>query len=199
MWQHQNKIISPWVLVAGISAVSLVLTLMEENLGELFRYERKVVLQGEIWRLISGHLVHANLAHWLMNMAALAVMCLLFPTVLHGGRGAMLLFSLCLMTALGLMVLFPQLEWFVGLSGVLHGLFAVGALQVMSVESKRGWVLLGLLIFKLTYEQFGAGLPASQSLVGMRVISEAHLVGGVGGMIYWLVSRFFRGQKNNGP
>lgn len=196
---HRDGGMYGWALIGGVGAISLAMTLMEQNLGELFRYERAAILQGELWRLVSGHLVHAGPAHWLMNMAALGLMCLLFPTVVCGRWAVLLLFSLCLMTSLGLILFYPQLGWFVGLSGVLHGLFAVGALQTLSVDGKRGWGLLALLLLKLVYEQLGGEVPGSQSLVGIRVLTEAHLVGALAGVIYWLVSSINWKQKDNGP
>lgn len=177
-----------WALIGGVGAISLAMTLAEQNLGELFRYERAAVLQGELWRLVSGHLVHAGLAHWLMNMVALGLMCLLFPTVLCGLRAVLLLFSLCLMTSLGLMLFYPQLGWFVGLSGVLHGVFAVGALRLLGTERLYGLLLLGLLVSKLGFEQMYGAVPGSRSITGVDVVVEAHLAGALSGVIYWVLA-----------
>ncbi len=36
-----------------------------------WRFDRSLVEQGDVWLLFSGHIVHLNWSHWLLNMAGL--------------------------------------------------------------------------------------------------------------------------------
>ena len=40
---------------------------------EAWRFDRGLVSQGDIWLLLTGHIVHLNWSHWLLNMAGLAI------------------------------------------------------------------------------------------------------------------------------
>ena len=76
----------------------------------------------------------------------------------------------------------PDLHWYVGLSGVLHGLFIAGALRWMSRAEIEGYVLAAFLVVKLVWEQVYGALPMSVSGAGGPVVVDAHTAGAVGGL-----------------
>jgi rhomboid family GlyGly-CTERM serine protease len=94
---------------------------------------------------------------------------------------------------LGFWIFEPQLEWYVGLSGVLHGVLAAGI--VASVRAGRIEIaILGVgLIAKLIYEQAAGPLPGSEQTSGGAVIIAAHaygaLAGAVAGGLYLIKER----------
>ena len=80
---------------------------------------------------------------------------------------------------LGFVFLEPQLDWYVGFSGVLHGGLAAGALAWWRQESRPlALVLTLILVAKLFWEQRWGGLPLSG---GLPVVVDAHLYGAIGG------------------
>ena len=82
---------------------------------------------------------------------------------------------------LGFVLLEPQLEWYVGLSGVLHGALAAGAIGWWQHESRPLALALTLvLIGKLAWEQWHGALPLSGD---MPVVVDAHLYGAIGGAL----------------
>lgn len=148
---------------------------------ESFRYERALVLGGEYWRLVSGHFVHGTVQHLLLNVAALGLLTALFAKE-YSTRGWLLILVLS-MTAIDLGFVFyePQLTWYVGYSGVLHGMLAAGAIAWW----RRGPTALALalatvLIGKLAWEQWHGALPLSGDL---PVVVDAHLYGAIGGAV----------------
>ncbi len=125
--------------------------------------------------MLTGHLVHLNWMHWALNMAGLVVVAVFFS--LYGNVLDwlfVLLFS-AVVVGLGLYWFHPELVWYVGLSGVLHGLFIYGAIREIRFYPFSGYVLVALLTAKLFWEYMSGPLPGSESMTGGRVIVEAHL------------------------
>jgi rhomboid family GlyGly-CTERM serine protease len=169
-----------WLL--GLVLLVLVLLSLLGEAGRLaLRYEREAVLQGEYWRLITGHLVHGGTQHLLLNGAGLGLIAALFPQD-YSWR-AWLLIALFSLLAIDVAFVFyePQLLWYVGLSGVLHGALAAGALAWWRHESKPlAAVLSAVFVAKLAWEQWHGALPLSGDL---PVVVDAHLYGALGGTL----------------
>jgi hypothetical protein len=81
----------------------------------------------------------------------------------------------------GFVLFEPQLQWYVGLSGVLHGALAAGVVAWWRHETRPLALALTLvLVGKLAWEQWHGALPLSGD---MPVIVDAHLYGAVGGFL----------------
>jgi len=83
----------------------------------------------------------------------------------------------------GLLLFDPGLQWYVGLSGALHGLFAAGLVAALSSGNRAEWLLLLLFVAKLTWEQLVGTMPGTAELAGGNVIVDAHLYGAIGGAV----------------
>jgi rhomboid family GlyGly-CTERM serine protease len=175
----------------GLLSLALVLLSLLGESGRLaLRYEREAVLQGEYWRLLTGHLVHGTWLHLFLNGAGLGLIAALFPR--DYSLRAWLLIAACSVIAidLGFVLWEPQLHWYVGLSGVLHGALAAGAIAWWRHESRPlALVLSVIFVGKLVWEQLRGALPLSGDL---PVVVDAHLYGAVGGVaagtILWLLA-----------
>lgn len=166
----------------GLAILALVLLSLLGESGRLaLRYEREAVAQGEYWRLLTGHLVHGSWLHLLMNGLGLGLVAALFDR--DYSLPAWLLIALFSVVAidLGFVLYEPQLLWYVGLSGVLHGALAAGAVAWWRHESRLLALLLSVIfIAKLLWEQWHGALPLSGDL---PVVVDAHLYGAIGGVI----------------
>ena len=149
--------------------------------AELLQFQRGGILNGQLWRLLSGHFVHLGWPHALLNLVALGLILAAFTDVAAGPRGAWLVLGSVIAIDLGLLVLQPHIEWYVGLSGVLHGLIAGAA--VLTRRRWEGRILLALLVVKLGWEQRFGALPSTAEIAGGPVIVDAHLYGAIGGLI----------------
>ena len=166
----------------GLLILALVLlSLFGEDGRLLLRYEREAILHGEYWRLVTGHLVHGSWLHLFMNGLGLGLIVALFPD--HYSPRQWLLIGVLSLVAIdvGFVLWEPQLHWYVGLSGVLHGALAAGAVAWWRQEPK-GLALAMTVIFagKLAWEQWQGALPLSGDL---PVVVDAHLYGALGGVI----------------
>lgn len=168
-------------LVGLLAAVMVLLWLTGDMGREWLRYERVAVLQGQYWRLLTGHLVHGSGQHLLLNAVGLGLIAALFPREYSVRSWLLILASSVVTIDLGFVFLEPQLEWYVGLSGILHGALAAGAIGWWRHESKPLALAVTLvLVGKLAWEQWHGALPLSGD---MPVVVDAHLYGAIGGAL----------------
>ena len=171
-----------WVIVA-LLAVCLLFAAGGDSVRELGRWERDAIETGEYWRLVSGHLVHLGLGHLWPNLAALAIIGLLFEGVFRNWDWVRIGAASVAAIDLGLYVLDPDVQWYVGLSGVLHGYVAAGALALIMRREKVGVVLAVGVGAKLIFEQVVGPVPFTAASVGGPVVVAAHLYGVVGALL----------------
>jgi len=151
-----------------------------------WRFNRAVGEQGDIWLLFSGHIAHMNWSHWLLNMAGLGIVAFFFSAHASVKQWLLvILISACVIN-MGLWWWMTDIQSYVGLSGVLHGLFLYGALREIRFYPASGYVLVAVLLVKLSWEFFYGALPGSEDMAGGRVLTEAHLLGAIGGISVWL-------------
>ena len=155
------------------------------HLQPVFRFDRQLIEQWQIWRVISGHLSHLNWNHYFLNMAGVIMVAVFFSRYKSNRYWLEALLFISLFCSVG-MLLDNQLDRYVGFSGVLHGLFIIGGRWEMQRYKVSGAVLLAILIGKLIWEQMVGALPGSESMTGGRVAINAHLYGAVGGAIFLL-------------
>ena len=176
--------ISRFLAPALITCISYFFSANFAVLHSLLRYERDAILHGEVWRILTGNLTHAGLGHWTVNMLGLWLLWFIYAE--NKQRRYEILFVL-LLTSIGtctwLLLLEPQLKFYVGLSGALHGLFAAGIVLSFKSEPKMQLLLATLLCIKLLYEQFMGPLPGSEKMTHVPVIVNSHLYGAITGLI----------------
>ncbi len=174
---------SSHVLWLILFVVSLILQI---NWVDNWRFNRGLVEQGDVWLLFSGHIVHLNWSHWALNMAGLALVAFFFSSHASFKQWLTVIIVSACMINIGLWWWMPEIRTYVGLSGVLHGLFLYGALREIRFYPTSGYVLTSVLIAKLTWEFFNGALPGSEDMTGGRVLTEAHLLGAIGGILVWV-------------
>jgi rhomboid family GlyGly-CTERM serine protease len=182
--------------VAVFPVALVVVLLAVHGLGAdalpVLRYERSAVLAGEAWRLLSGHFVHADLVHLAWNVLGVVIVAFLFARDYSARQWLVILLASTATTNLGFLLLEPQLEWYVGFSGVLHGLMAAGLVGWLRVSRDAvTWIVMGLFAAKLAWEHFSGPLPFTAESLELPVIHEAHSYGAIGGGLagLWLTRR----------
>jgi rhomboid family GlyGly-CTERM serine protease len=173
--------------VLAIGAASGLLALGGEPAREWARYDRTGLENGELWRLITGHLVHLGFGHLWPNLLALAVIGALFEDVLKPREWLVAALACALAIDAGLYLLDPGVDWYVGLSGVLHGFVACGGLLLAARRDAIGAALVVGLGAKLVWEHWAGPVPFTAASVGGPVIVAAHLYGAAAGALAGLV------------
>jgi rhomboid family GlyGly-CTERM serine protease len=173
-----------WLLPVALFVLLLAVMLAGDHAAQALRYERGAVLAGEAWRLLTGHLVHADGWHLLWNVLGLALVFALFRGEYSRGEWLAVMLASTAAIDLGFLAFEPQIGWYVGLSGVLHGLMAAGL--VASLRKRRDPLVVGvagLLAGKLIWEHLRGPLPFAAGSIGVPVIHQAHTYGAIGGLL----------------
>lgn len=172
---------SPIWLHALVGLSLAVLGLFGKNAAESFRYERALVLNGDYWRLISGHFVHGTFQHLILNLAGLALVTALFWKDYSARAWLFVIASSIAAIDFGFVFYEPQVTWYVGYSGVLHGILAAGAAAWWRRDPAAPALALSVILLgKLVWEQWQGALPVSGDL---PVVVDAHLYGALGGAV----------------
>lgn len=159
---------------------------------EWLEYRRAAILNGEVWRLFSGHLIHISGAHLFWNCAMILISGGLIEQ--QSRRQLRLTIGLSLLSIGPLLLLCePGLATYAGLSGIA----AAGITSIVTtrlIESRannRLWLMIALLLLaKLVSETFDPTLLlAAGSDTGYRSVPLAHIFGAAAGIFAALANR----------
>lgn len=169
----------------GLALLAAVALLMLPEWGgqaarNALSYQREALAQGEWWRLITAHFVHLDFQHAALNSMGAVLMWALFARDYPPVRWLAIYAGSCLAVSGGLWFFSPEISWYVGASGALHGVMTAGTLAHLRRGDLDGWILAGFLVLKLGYEQFAGALPFAGS---PDTVVDAHLYGAIGGVV----------------
>jgi rhomboid family GlyGly-CTERM serine protease len=175
-------------VVLIIAILSVIVFIGEYFLGESFTqtlvYQKQLIARGEVWRLLTGHILHTNGYHLLLNLAALFMLWALHSRF-YSIKSYTTLFLFCsIFTSVGIYFFDPTLIQYVGLSGVLHGVFVFGALMDINAKDKTGYLLFLGVWLKIAHEQFYGASNDVSNLIEASVAVNAHLWGALGGLLF---------------
>lgn len=170
---------------------------------------RHAALSTQPWRLFTGHWVHINWLHALVNAAAWLIVARLFAPELGPWRQVILLLVASLAISAGLALGWPQIDWYRGFSGVLHALFFAGAtlwlVQNLGRNEARTlrtlWLPVALVLggwIKVALEQPAAGATPYADWLGAPTVPQAHLLGAACGTVIGLVFARLRASASSG-
>jgi rhomboid family GlyGly-CTERM serine protease len=167
-----------WALLAGCALLAIA-ELGGESVRQALSYDRAGLVQGQWWRVLTGHFVHLDAQHALVNIFGVVLMWALFARDYSPLRWATIYLAAALSISAGLWFLRPGIPWYVGASGVLHGVMAAGTLAHLRRRDLDAWILATFLVAKLCYEQIAGAMPFQDA--GLTVV-DAHLFGAIGGL-----------------
>jgi rhomboid family GlyGly-CTERM serine protease len=178
---------------AGLSLVILAVLAAQLFLPLDELEYRRALAASEPWRLLTGHFVHITLMHAILNAVALALLGRLFadrfkPVELFG-----ILAVAPLVVSILFWLLLPELQWYRGLSGVLHSVYFAGCVVWIAATTGRArWLPIAALIggtVKVLVEQpWDASFPVHE-LLRVAVVPQAHLIGAIVGTAAGLLLR----------
>jgi rhomboid family GlyGly-CTERM serine protease len=176
----------PWFTLLLVGSM-LAIFLLNGPHGELsaWAYQRSAIVDGELWRLLTGHLVHYSARHLVFNLLAFAVLAILTENQLGHAGFARLCVAIAAFIGVGLLLFVPGMEFYAGISGINYGLLAYLGLQQITRLARTGslpaiacFASTGAVLAILLWQQARAGSsPFTGEIAGVRVAWQAHLAG----------------------
>jgi rhomboid family GlyGly-CTERM serine protease len=171
------------IALLGVCALLALPEIFGEPARQALSFDRGALAAGQWWRLLTAHFVHLDAQHALLNGLGVVLMWALFARDYSPWRWAAIYCGSALAVSVGLWILNPELQWYVGASGALHGVMTAGTIAHLRRRDLDGWILAVFIVVKLSYEQFAGALPFAGTA---NTIVDAHLYGAVGGVVLGL-------------
>ena len=163
-----------WLPVISLILVMLLFQLLGP---ELFRFEIRLVKEYQLWRILTGHWVHANWIHFFLNMAGFLLCLALTGVNWKIWQWIWRIIVLSSGISAGFYLLHPEVSWYVGFSGVLFGLYVLAAFASLPAQFFMSAILLVFIGVKIILEQGASVNITTSDLIGVPVLVDAHLYG----------------------
>ena len=187
-WQANRSF---YLLVLVSTLVMLALALAGKDVRNALRYDRAAIDAGEIWRLVTCHLVHLNLNHALLNLTGFVLCNYFFDDLLRARQLVIWFVVSAPLVGLAFYGIDTDLRTYVGLSGILHGYFILCLLLGVRGQPVLHLIVLALVVGRLTWEQMpDYDVYYMKGIIDGRVYVNSHLYGaivgaGLGAMMLW--------------
>ncbi len=178
-----RKNLNQWLWPVVLSFSLLLLALGGEETAILLRYDRHALLHGELWRLLTAHVVHLGWGHLFLNLTGLALIAFFFVALVPAWFWLMAIFFSAVAISSALLGFNTELMWYVGFSGILHSLFVVGGVADARLRPWEGGLFTALITIKVLWEQLVGPLPGSEAAAGGPVLVDAHFYGFLAGLL----------------
>ena len=188
---------APWWTI-GLATVAIAVLLIP-GAADVLIYDRSALARGELWRLLTAHLVHYSGAHLLNNMLVLGCAAWLVETRYRSDWLRIAALSGIAICA-AVFVFEPDIARYAGASGVSFALLTYAALRGLA-ENPR-WrivctMVLATVSLKLIAESLlGWQLVDWQQEAGFVTVTLSHAVGAGTGVLIWLAPVVARRQRH---
>jgi rhomboid family GlyGly-CTERM serine protease len=173
--------------------VAIALYLLFGPAPERLVFDRSAILQGEIWRVITGHWVHSDLEHAAWDIT---VFIMLGYLLVSSGQPQLYRCLLASMVIVSMYILLfmPGLELYCGLSGILNTMLVV-VLRDIWLRYRHPVIPLiaAASLVKILVES-GLG-KAIFTDTAWQSVPEVHLVGFVVGIIFVVFDTNIKSNK----
>ena len=158
--------ISYWRIPAVLIVCGGIFELLGDGGREWLQYDRVAIVDFEVWRLLTGHLVHLGPSHYFLNAIALILVWVAVGEYFSSRQWLIATAVTIAGVNIGLWFFNPEIVWYVGMSGFLHGLLMAGIVKGFQFLPREA-VLGGMVVAsKIVYEQVLGPMPGSEQSAG---------------------------------
>jgi rhomboid family GlyGly-CTERM serine protease len=128
-----------------------------DGLIEWLQFDRDAILAGQLWRLVTGNLVHWSMEHFLLDVGAFLVVGVMVEGHLKQNY-LWILLAAAVAVGCGVLALAPEMTVYRGLSGVDSGQFAAALCieSAAALRDRRRWIwvapAMSIFVLKIVYE-----------------------------------------------
>ncbi len=173
----------PWFTLLLAGAVVATYALLGPAPESLI-FDRSAISSGELWRVLSGHLVHADREHLIWNMVPFLMLGTLLERELglSAGDHALLLALGAVVITAGVWWALPGLDRYCGLSGVLNTQLSVFLAIAWRRQRNPALIAVGIgVVAKVLVEvSLGGGLLSIGAWPSVPIAHGFGLISGVG-------------------
>lgn len=169
-------------MAAVAVAVAALMVTASGNLSNLTALDSARVLDGELWRILTGHLAHLTWRHYAVDAPAFVLLYATYARRTASSRALLLALAAALTVSLSV-ILAGMHEVYGGLSGLTCAGFSALVVGMIREQPRHPLPYLAGIVFLLYL------VTAGGTASGVRVAQEAHLAGALTGAI------FARGEK----
>lgn len=189
----------PWLRALALAAILLLVQAAGDPARQFLRFSRDGLAAGEWWRLLGAHFTHLGWTHTVLNVLGVLLCCALAPRLFNRYFWPRLA-SLALGVGLLLWWLSPGVSSYVGLSGVLYGLFSLGLFSQARHGDYPAGVALTVIAAWMLWQWLAAPLASEEALIGGRIVAISHVYGFCLGLCMVAAQggwrRLFHGDRN---
>ncbi len=189
----------PWMTLSfGVAA--LVVTLLGEGLSQFLQYDRAWILQGEWWRLFTGHFTHWGMEHAIWDVLVFVVFGG-FLEIVSRKIWLWLVVGSAVVISLAVLIFNNDLMFYRGLSGVDTALAVACFMKLASYSRFRKrvglqlfWIACLLLAFAKPILEIalGSSLFVQDLGQGVVILPGAHLLGAFYGLLIVVLGSLIR-------
>ena len=171
----------------GIAVLCLIVYLAGDGLAAIFQFDRDAITRGEYWRLLTSHVTHLSFAHLTLNLLALAL-CTYVANPKHAVAYILAMWLwLMAFTGVGLYFYALDLNYYVGLSGALHGALLIAIVPSPYYSRFIRILVVVVILGKVMWEQTSFyNDMGNAELIGGRTEARSHMLGAIAGLIWVL-------------
>lgn len=183
-------------IICLLIAILFFLQVFRDNL----MYSRTGIANGEFWRLWTGHFVHLNYKHLLLNSIGLCLFAGLYNKTLLPKT---LISEVAILTSsisVGLYYLDSHIIFYAGLSALLYGLFTLYSIKASKLQDYLfGYIVFFIISFKIIWVYIDPSITAqSTTFIQAPIANDAHLYGYLTALTLALIKMKFCNESDKG-
>jgi rhomboid family GlyGly-CTERM serine protease len=173
------------ISISLITLLVLSLALLDQRYFILLTTSPNTLSHFEYWRWLTCNFVHFGWAHTLIDTLGYALVSLILFYSVSVKRYLALVVFCSLAIGMFISVVDPQIDYYAGLSGVIHGLLIAGCFYATDFPLWKRLLVLFFTLAKLVQEQLpGFDINPVTNLMPVPIAVDAHLIGAIAGLIF---------------
>jgi len=171
----------PWLTIT-LSFIMVGLYCLGSGIFDHLLLDKAAVLNGQVWRFITGHFVHCTFEHLFWDVVALAIIGSVIE--LNNPKHLMPSFLIsCFAVSTWLFLGEPSLSTYCGLSGALNGMLVLAVVMQWSRTKEKMYLLvLVSTLLKIAFEFFNKQTIFTS--LASQAVPSSHAAGFLAGILY---------------
>lgn len=181
----------PCTIIIALLAVIISIGEFGETLPTSLQLTRQSLLDGRLWTILSGPLLHVSVQHLAFDVLGLLIVGWIFEPMLKRGM-IFFVIPINVAVAIAAFAIYPDLQSYCGLSALDQGLLAAGAVALaMNRNTRPALIIASVLVLKwiseLVFAQSSLGLISADPARYGTPVPWCHAIGGIAGALSaWL-------------